>query len=96
MSDVESSLKQHDTLPKLLLRNARERGGRTAFREKDFGIWQSWTWAEVADEIRAFACGLADLGVRRGDKVAIIGANRPQLYWSFDAIESIGGIAVPL
>ncbi|MCG8690205.1 MAG: AMP-binding protein [Minwuiales bacterium] len=96
MSDVETSLKQHDTLPKLLLRNARERGNRTAFREKDFGIWQSWTWAEVADEIRAFACGLADLGVRRGDKVAIIGANRPQLYWSFDAIESIGAIAVPL
>ena len=96
MSDIGASLKAHDTFPKLLLRNAEMRGGKTAFREKDYGIWQSWTWAETADEIRAFACGLAVLGLRRGDKVALIGRNRPQLYWSFPAIQAAGGLPVPL
>ncbi len=96
MSDVETGLDRYDTFPKLLLRNAGERADRTAFREKDYGIWQSWTWADVADEVCAFACGLASLGIRRGDKIAIIGANRPQLYWSFDAIEALGAVPVPL
>ena len=96
MSDVRASLQAHDTFPKLLLRNADQFGHRPAFREKDYGIWQSWTWAEMAAEIRAFACGLAALGVARGDKIAIIGQNRPQLYWSFDAIQCLGGVPVPL
>jgi long-chain acyl-CoA synthetase len=86
----------HDTCPKLLLHQAATRGGRTAFREKDLGIWQSWSWAEMAAEVRAMACGLSALGVRRGDPVAIIGANRPELYWSFDAIQAIGAVPVPL
>ena len=92
----DASLKQYDTFPKLLLRNAELFAGLPSFREKDLGIWQSWTWAEAAEEVRRFSLGLAALGLKRGDKVAIIGANRPQLYWSFDAIEAIGGIPVPL
>ncbi|MDB5560461.1 MAG: AMP-binding enzyme family protein, partial [Enterovirga sp.] len=60
-----------DTFPKLLGRNARIRGGRPAFRHKDLGIWQSWTWAEVHEIVRAFAAGLDKLGVERGSKIAI-------------------------
>ncbi len=85
-----------DTFPKLLVRNAAIRGARTAMREKDFGIWQSWTWAEVADEVRALACGLKALGVGPGDKVMVCGDNRPRLYWSLTAVQAAGGIPVPV
>ena len=65
-------------------------------REKEFGIWQSWTWAGVLDEVRSLACGLAALGLKRGDKLAIIGDNRPQLYWSMVAAQAIGAVPVPM
>ena len=58
-----------DTFPKLLAENARVRGDKPASREKDFGIWLSWTWGQVAEEVRAIACGLAALGVKRGDEI---------------------------
>src|SRR6266581_757217 len=85
-----------DTFPRLLLQNARVRGARPANREKDLGIWQSWTWADVAREVRALACGLAARGFRRGDRLAIIGDNRPRLYWSMAAAQCLGGIPIPL
>ncbi len=85
-----------DTVPKLLLRNAREHADRPAIRHKDFGIWQTWTWAQLADEVRAFAVGLRKIGVERGDTVAIIGDNRPRLYATFAAVQSLGGVPVPV
>jgi len=85
-----------DTFPKLLARNARTRGGRPAMREKDLGIWQTWTWEQVAREVRALACGLAARGFRRGDRLALIGDNRPRLYWSMAAAQCLGGIPIPL
>ncbi|WP_417687144.1 AMP-binding protein [Roseibium sp.] len=85
-----------DTFPKILLRNARDFGGRTAFREKDFGIWQSWTWSNVHDEIRNLSLGLQQLGLKSGDKVAIVGANRPRLYWSMVAAQALGAVPVPV
>ena len=57
-----------DTIPKLMLYHARERGNSPANRQKEFGIWKSWTWAEVEDEVQSLACGLAHLGFQRGDK----------------------------
>ncbi|MGH8630994.1 MAG: AMP-binding protein, partial [Burkholderiales bacterium] len=69
-----------DTFPKLLLQHAHTRPGRVAVREKDLGIWQSWTWSQVADEVRWLACGLAARGFRRGMNLAIVGDNRPRLY----------------
>jgi long-chain acyl-CoA synthetase len=84
------------TFPRLLLHHARVRGGRTAMREKDLGIWQSWTWAQSAQEVRRLACGLAALGFRRGMNLAVIGDNRPRLYWAFAAAQSLGGVPVPL
>jgi long-chain acyl-CoA synthetase len=65
-------------------------------RHKDFGIWQSWSWAEAAEFIRALAAGLIGLGAQRDDKIAIIGSNRPYLYWSIAAAQSIGAVPVPL
>jgi long-chain acyl-CoA synthetase len=84
------------TFPRLLLEHAHVRGQRPATREKDLGIWQTWTWAQVADEVRALACGLAALGFKRGMHLAIIGDNRPRLYWSMTAAQALGGIAVPM
>ena len=72
------------------------RGDRPATREKDLGIWQTWSWSQVADEVRALACGLAALGFKRGMHLAIIGDNRPRLYWSMTAAQALGGIAVPM
>jgi long-chain acyl-CoA synthetase len=85
-----------DTFPKLLLDHAARRGDRPANREKDYGIWQSWSWREVAGEVEALARGLAAMGFTRGDKLAIIGDNRPRLYWAMTAAQALGGIPVPL
>jgi len=85
-----------DTIPKLLLDHAKKRANRPANRLKNLGIWQTWTWSEVADEVRNLACGLAKIGFQRGDKLAVIGDNRPRLYWSMVAVQALGGIPVPL
>ncbi|RDV03432.1 AMP-binding protein [Undibacter mobilis] len=85
-----------DTFPKLLALNAREFAARPAMRHKDLGIWQSWTWSETLDLVRAYAAGLSRLGVKRGDAVAIIGSNRPKLYWSILAAQALGAIPVPV
>jgi long-chain acyl-CoA synthetase len=85
-----------DTFPKLLAENARRRPGRPAAREKDMGIWQTWTWDQVAEEVRALACGLAALGLKPGDKIAIVGDNRPRLYWTMTAAQALGAVPVPL
>jgi long-chain acyl-CoA synthetase len=84
------------SIPALLARNAALYADRPAYREKEFGIWQSWTWAETRKEIDNLALGLLELGVREGDFIAIIGANRPHLYWSIVAAQSLGAVPVPL
>ena len=96
MTGSSAEAQSADTFPKLLARNAAVRGDRIAIREKAYGIWQSWTWAEAAVEVRALACGLKALGVEEGDKVIICGDNRPRLYWSMTAIQAAGGIPVPV
>ncbi|GHC21180.1 long-chain-fatty-acid--CoA ligase [Gemmobacter nanjingensis] len=85
-----------NSIPALLDRNARLFGARPAWREKEFGIWQCWTWAEGAAEIRAIALGFLALGLNRGDHVAVIGRNRPALYWSMVAAQMCGAVPVPL
>ncbi|UCH75761.1 MAG: AMP-binding protein, partial [Rhodospirillales bacterium] len=85
-----------DTFPRLLQENASRIGDHPACREKDLGIWQTWTWSQVAGEVRALACGLAALGFQRGDKLIIVGDNRPRLYWGMTAAQAIGGIPVPV
>jgi long-chain acyl-CoA synthetase len=85
-----------DTFPKLLLHRTRQHPNKIAIREKALGIWQGWTWRQMYDEMRALACGLAAMGLVRGDKVAISGDNRPQLYWAMMAVQCLGGVPVPL
>jgi len=85
-----------DTFPRLLLQHAAVRPAHPAIREKDLGIWQSWNWGQVSTEVRALAGGLAALGFRRGDSLAIIGDNRPRLYWAMTAAQCLGGIPVPM
>jgi long-chain acyl-CoA synthetase len=85
-----------DTFPKLLMHHGKVRGERPAIREKDLGIWQTWTWREFADEVRALACGLADAGLARGNHFALIGANRPRIYAGIAAAQCLGAIPVPL
>jgi long-chain acyl-CoA synthetase len=85
-----------DTFPKLLVRNARLYAGRPAYRHKDLGIWQVWTWGEVLAQARAYAAGLSRLGLERGDTIAIVGSNRPRLYWSVMAAQMLGAVPVPV
>src|SRR5688572_15100609 len=85
-----------DTFPKLLMHHARVRGGKPAIREKDLGIWQTWTWARFADEVRALACGLAARGLKRGEHMALVGDNRPRIYAAMCAAQCLGAIPVPL
>ena len=85
-----------NTVPKLLARNAAKYGNAAAYREKEFGIWQTWTWSQAAEEINALALGFLDLGVKQGDHIAIVGRNRPYFYWSMVAAQSVGAVPVPL
>jgi long-chain acyl-CoA synthetase len=85
-----------DTFPKLLMHHARVRAERPAIREKDLGIWQTWSWHRFAEEVRALACGLAAHGFKRGDHLALVGANRPRIYAAMCAAQCLGGIPVPL
>jgi long-chain acyl-CoA synthetase len=87
---------QLDTFPKLVARNAARMPAKVAIREKDYGIWQSYTWSEYLEQARLIALGLASLGFARGDKTAIVGDNRPPLYWAMLATQALGGVAVPL
>jgi long-chain acyl-CoA synthetase len=84
------------SIPALLQRNATRFADKPAYREKEFGIWQTWTWADVKREVDDLALGLINLGVNEGDFIAIIGANRPHLYWSMVAAQSVGAIPVPV
>ena len=85
-----------DTFPKYLLLNAERFGSEPALRHKDYGIWQSWTWSEQLDEVRALSLGLQAMGLSHGERIAVIGENRPRLYWSICAAQSIGAVPVPV
>ncbi|MDB5590158.1 MAG: long-chain fatty acid--CoA ligase [Enterovirga sp.] len=85
-----------DTFPKLLARNAQIRPDRPAFRHKDLGIWQSWTWREVHEVVGAYGLGLSVLGVEAGTKIAVIGNNRPRLYWTMAAAQWLGAVPIPV
>ena len=85
-----------DTFPKLLMHHAQVRPDRPAIREKDLGIWQTRSWHEFADEVRAVASGLAEAGFTRGEHFALVSDNRPRLYAMMYAVQCLGGIPVPL
>jgi long-chain acyl-CoA synthetase len=84
------------TFPRRLRAHGELRPMRPAFREKHLGIWQTWSWEDVNREVRSLACGLASLGFERGMNLAIVGDNRPRLYWAMLAAQCLGGVPVPL
>jgi long-chain acyl-CoA synthetase len=84
------------TLPHYLLQNAQRHADRPAIREKDRGIWQTYTWRDYHAHVRDIALGLASLGFARGDKLSVIGDNRPRLYWAQVAAMCLGGVSVPV
>jgi long-chain acyl-CoA synthetase len=88
------ALSGDDTFPKLLVRNARRFPARVALREKELGIWQSYTWQAYLEAVRELAMGFRELGLRRGDKVAIVGGNRPEWVMSELAAQALGGASV--
>ncbi len=91
-----ASLDGLHTFPRLLFHHAKTRPNAPAMREKYLGIWQTWTWSDVAERVRALACGLAALGFKRGENLAVIGDNRPHLYMMMTAAQCLGGVPVPL
>ena len=84
------------TLPKLLVRNAREFGAEPAMREKDRGIWKTMSWAAARVFVRNLSLGLQQLGFGRGDKLSVVGDNRPALYLAQLAAQARGGVAIPV
>ncbi|HSB21721.1 MAG TPA: AMP-binding protein, partial [Burkholderiaceae bacterium] len=84
------------TFPQLMWSHARQRPDAPALREKSFGIWQTITWSQLGAQVRQLACGLADAGLKRGEHLVVIGENRPRLYASMLAAQSLGAIPVPL
>lgn len=85
-----------ETFPALVLHHAQVRGNRPALREKDLGIWQTLTWAQIAQQMIDLAGGLVELGIQPGEHVAVVGENRPRLYLAMMAAQAIGAIPVPL
>ena len=83
-----------DTTPKLLLHNAAHWGAEVALREKEYGIWNSYSWADSRDRVQALALGLLAQGIERGDVVAIIGRNRPHWLWAELAAHSVGAMSL--
>lgn len=86
-------MKELDTIPKLLKRNNDLYGDQIAEREKDYGIWKAYTWRVVYEKVKYLSLGLISLGLRKGDKVTIVGQSEPELYWSEFAVLCAGGIA---
>ncbi len=91
-----STTGQPSTFVDYLILNASRFADRPAFRHKDHGIWKTWNWAEALEEIRAYSMGLKKVGIKPGDKIAIVGQNRPRLYWTFCAAQAIGAVPVPV
>ena len=86
----------HTTFPQLLLNHARQRPTAAALREKEYGIWQTTTWSELVQMVEHMAGGLHQAGLRRGEHLVVVGANRPRLYATMLAAQSLGAIPIPL
>ena len=94
MMDYAARVASADTFPKLLRLNAREHAADIAFREKDLGVWREYTWGHYQERVRDFALGLADLGLEKGDVVALIGDNRPDWVAGEIAAHAIGAMSL--
>jgi len=92
--DYAGRIAAADTYPKLLRLNAREHGGEVALREKDFGLWREYTWADYQSRVHDFALGMSVLGLGAGDVIGIIGDNRPDWVAAEIATHAIGAMSL--
>jgi long-chain acyl-CoA synthetase len=84
------------TFPRLLMQHAKQRPSAPAMREKEYGIWQTLSWADLAKMVSHMACGLHQMGLQRGDHLIVVGSNRPRLYAAMLATQALGAIPIPL
>src|SRR6478735_2731386 len=84
------------TFPRLLLQHAAQRPAAAAMREKEYGIWQTHSWAGMAQMVEQLACGLHQAGLQAGEHMVVVGANRPRLYATMLAVQSLGAVPIPL
>ena len=84
------------TFPQLMMQHATQRPQAAAMREKEYGIWQTLTWGHMAKMVEHMAAGLHQAGLQRGDHMIVIGANRPRLYATMLAVQSLGAVPIPL
>ena len=84
------------TFPQLLLMHAKQRPTAPAMREKEYGIWQTISWQDMATMVANMACGLHQAGLKRGEHMVVVGSNRPRLYATMLAAQSLGAIPIPL
>ena len=96
MTSTQTRAEGPQSVPALLHRNAKKFADAPAYREKEYGIWQTWSWSQTRDEVEVLALGLMELGINEGDFVAVIGRNRPRLYWAMMAAQIVGAVPVPL
>src|SRR5919204_4551047 len=96
MMDYAARVAEADTFPKLLRLNAREHGKEIALREKDLGLWRTFTWNDYQERVRDFALGMIELGLGRGDVIGIIGDNRPDWVAAEIATHALGGLSLGL
>lgn len=83
------------TIPKLFWKKSQEFGAdRVAMREKEFGVWRPITWSQYLENVKHLTLGLVKLGLKKGDKVSIIGDNRPEGLWAEMAVLCAGGVGV--
>ena len=94
--DARYSIPPVHTLPQMLVARAKERPDRICQREKDYGIWKPYTWAEVLEHVRSLALGLYDMGLRKGGAAAVVGENEPEHFWAEYAIQAVGAKVVSL
>ena len=84
------------TFPQLLIKHAADRPNAPAMREKEYGIWQAHSWAALSELVKHIACGLHQAGLARGEHMVVVGSNRPRLYATMLAAQSLGAIPIPL
>ncbi len=86
----------NSTFPQLLLKHASERPSAPAIREKEYGIWQTLTWSDLAEMVKKIATGLHQAGLQRGEHIVVVGSNRPRLYAGMLAAQTLGAVPIPL
>src|SRR5262245_12403885 len=96
MMDYAGRVREADTYPKLLRLNAKEHGSEIALREKELGLWRSFTWNDYQSRVREFALGMVELGLGHGDVIGIIGDNRPDWVAAEIATHAIGALSLGL